>query len=71
MYPAATIQSNLGPRLKMVWAVMRLAKALIPVGMLWISKLIIDGVVALISPAKLSPAHATSLWSGGKLPASW
>jgi ATP-binding cassette subfamily B protein len=65
--------SNLGPLLKIVWetgpslilstAVMRFAKALIPVGMLWISKLIIDGVVALISPAKLAPAHASPIWT--------
>src|SRR5579863_3592752 len=60
---------NIRPLIKMVWetapgltaasVAMRLAKALLPVAMLWVSKLIIDSVVALISSGKGS-TH--SLW---------
>jgi ATP-binding cassette, subfamily B, bacterial len=58
---------NIRPLLKMVWetgpaltiatVAMRFTKALIPVGMLWVSKLIIDSVVALISSGR-----GQSLW---------
>ena len=50
---------NLGPLLRMVWdtspalmlgtLVLRLFRALLPLAMLWVSKLILDAVVALIS----------------------
>jgi ATP-binding cassette subfamily B protein len=69
--PAANWRERLGslrnirPLVKMVWetgpsltvatVVMRLTKALIPVAMLWVSKLIIDGVVTLISAGKGPP----------------
>src|SRR5712664_1925261 len=61
---------NIRPLLKMVWETspmlavatiaMRFTRALLPVGMLWVSKLIIDAVVALISSGKPS-SH--SLWT--------
>src|SRR5713226_7452364 len=61
---------NIRPLLKMVWetspgltlatVAMRFTRALLPVGMLWVSKLIIDTVVALISPGK---AVSHSLWA--------
>src|ERR1017187_2962627 len=50
---------NISPLLRMVWetspplvvasTVFRLFRALLPLGMLWVSKLIIDGVVAWIT----------------------
>src|SRR5947209_4332080 len=50
---------NIGPLIGMVWktspplvlatAVLRLCRALLPLAMLWVSKLIIDGVVAWVS----------------------
>src|SRR5438046_2853355 len=53
---------NIRPLLKMVWETspgltvatigMRFIRALLPVLMLWVSKLIIDAVVALICPGK-------------------
>ena len=61
---------NLGPLLKMVWqacpmlilstAAMRLVKALVSVGALRVSKLIIDALVASVSRGKQGPRH--SLW---------
>ena len=42
-------------------AVLRLAKALIPVEMLWVSKLMIDGMAAFIAPGKLD-SHVRTRW---------
>jgi ATP-binding cassette subfamily B protein len=51
-----------GPALILSTAAMRLVKALLPVGSLWVSKLIIDAVVASISRGKQLPAPGHSLW---------
>jgi ATP-binding cassette, subfamily B, bacterial len=62
---------NVGPLLGMVWetspalvaatTVLRLVRALLPLAMLWVSKLILDAVVAWISRAKGDPARVWKL----------
>jgi ATP-binding cassette, subfamily B, bacterial len=58
---------NVPPLLRMVWATspplaiatvtLRLADSVLPVVMLWIGKLIIDGIVAIVSGQGGDPAH--------------
>src|ERR1035438_261012 len=60
---------NIRPLLGMVWdtspalvsitTALRLVRALLPLAMLWVSKLILDGVVAWIKPGNGDPA---GLW---------
>ncbi|HUE04567.1 MAG TPA: hypothetical protein VMR62_33760, partial [Bryobacteraceae bacterium] len=60
---------NIRPLLGMVWdtspplvtatTALRLIRALLPLSMLWVSKLILDGVVAWIKRGNGDPAH---LW---------
>src|SRR5665647_1481114 len=62
---------NVRPLLRMVWetssplvvasGLFRLFRALLPLAMLWVSKLIIDGVVAWITRHKGNPADVWKL----------
>jgi ATP-binding cassette subfamily B protein len=58
--PLLVLVWETGPLLTVLSIAMRLVKALVPVAMLWVSKLIIDAVVARISAAR-PPVH--DIWT--------